>query len=317
MVEMRTVGNMNQAYSAIISELLRTGVPVNPRGISTVELINFGFTLTNPQFNVVGHATRKLNLSFMAAEFMWMITGSNDARMITPYNKQLGKFSDDGLYFRGAYGPKLMDQIPYIIQTLRDDPFSRQAVLTLWRERPQASKDIPCTCLMQFFIRGGYLDMIVYMRSNDAWLGLPYDVFNFTMIQQFIAALLQVEPGWYHHQVGSMHLYGSNKEQAEKLLAESPDKIPVISNKLVVAPMPPEVMTVFTGISLLDKDVSAEDHESWLDLSGVRNYVDWLDLLELCCFKFSKRDDLLPPKYQSLTEYWRSYGAEQASPGPG
>jgi len=48
------------------------------------------------------------------------------------------------------------------------------------------------------------------MRSNDAWLGLPYDVFCFTTLQKIVAAALGIECDWYQHQVGSMHLYGRN-----------------------------------------------------------------------------------------------------------
>jgi hypothetical protein len=57
--------------------------------------------------------------------------------------------------------------------------------------------------------------MIATMRSNDLWLGLPYDVFAFTCIQQMVAAALGVGLGWYQHQAGSLHVYDRNMEKTK------------------------------------------------------------------------------------------------------
>lgn len=67
--------------------------------------------------------------------------------------------------------------------------------------------DVPCTLSLQFLIRKGHLSLIANMRSNDAWRGLPYDVWCFTRIQTIIAAMLGVPVGLYVHQAGSMHIY--------------------------------------------------------------------------------------------------------------
>jgi thymidylate synthase len=57
------------------------------------------------------------------------------------------------------------------------------------------------------------------MRSNDVWLGLPYDVFAFTTIQRLIAEQLKLDLGTYYHQAGSEHLYNRNREQALKAIS--------------------------------------------------------------------------------------------------
>lgn len=297
--------NVPEMYQDTLGQILERGHVTSPRGKLTKELIGHSFAIENVTYNTVTQATRKLNPSFMAAEFMWMINGSNDARLIVPYNSQVEKFSDNGL-FDGAYGPKLIDQLPYILRTLTADPSSRQAVLTLWRERPGPSKDVPCTVMMQFFIRNQMLDMVTYMRSNDAWLGLPYDVFTFTMIQKTIACLLDVEPGWYHHHVGSLHLYEEYWLKAKKVVAENTLQIPYISMNVLTAPMPPETWSVFNGMSLLavKNGVTPEDVNSWLDLSGVAAYPEWLDLLQLCAYRFHRDPRLLPAQWQRLLIYW-------------
>ncbi len=58
------------------------------------------------------------------------------------------------------------------------------------------------------------------MRSNDAFIGLPGDIFSFTMIQEMIARSLGIEVGTYKHLVGSLHLYEENRRTAERYLAE-------------------------------------------------------------------------------------------------
>lgn len=58
------------------------------------------------------------------------------------------------------------------------------------------------------------------MRSNDAFWGLPHDIFSFTMIQEILARTLSVELGIYKHTVGSLHVYDPNKKAAQRFLDE-------------------------------------------------------------------------------------------------
>ena len=136
--------------------------------------------------------------------------------------KGITRFSDDGITFFGAYGPKIIDQISYVVNTLCKDPDSRQAVLSIWRENPRSSADIPCTLSMQFFLREGTLYCNTNMRSNDIWLGTPYDSFNFSAISFYIACRLREKNvkcklGRLAINAGSRHLYKSNYEAAYKL----------------------------------------------------------------------------------------------------
>ena len=64
------------------------------------------------------------------------------------------------------------------------------------------------------------LSVVAYMRSNDAFLGLPHDVFAFTMLQEMFARSLGAEVGDYVHFVGSLHLYDRNRNDAEEFLRE-------------------------------------------------------------------------------------------------
>jgi thymidylate synthase len=81
-----------------------------------------------------------------------------------------------------------------------------------------AVRDIPCTLSLQFmWTEGERLGLRVSMRSNDVWLGLPYDLFQFTALQCAMADALGVEPGPYVHTVGSLHLYARDEEASAGL----------------------------------------------------------------------------------------------------
>ena len=154
---------------------------------------------------------RSLSYKFMAAEAFWILSGSDMVADIAPWNSRIANFSDDGERFFGAYGPKITSQLPYVVEKLKSDKDSRQAGLTIWRETPPATKDVPCTVAVFANIRNELLNISVFMRSSDAWLGLPYDVFNFSMLGHLICAHVgNLQPGCLYLTAFSSHLYESN-----------------------------------------------------------------------------------------------------------
>ena len=99
---------------------------------------------------------------------------------------------------------------------LKENPNTRQAVIHLKSARDvtaKPTKDLPCTISLQFFIRDEKLYMTTYMRSNDIWMGFPYDVFQFTCMQIYLAMRLNVKLGTYTHIAGSLHLYKRNYKE--------------------------------------------------------------------------------------------------------
>lgn len=173
---------------------------------------------------VMGVQERGLGYKFMAAEAAWILSGDNRVATIAQYSKQISRFSDDGEFFFGAYGPKIRDQLPYIMQTLARDVDSRQAVINIWREQPRQTKDVPCTISLQWLIRSNQLHCFDTMRSSDAWLGWPYDVFNMSMVSIYLLAALrrhhpqtfnQVTLGNLYLTAASQHLYEEQLTQAK------------------------------------------------------------------------------------------------------
>jgi hypothetical protein len=75
----------------------------------------------------------------------------------------------------------------------------------------------PCVVSCGFTCHEGRLDAYVEMRSNDVWLGLPYDMFAFAQLQATLANVLDRDLGQYHHYARTLHLYEKHAEQAQQL----------------------------------------------------------------------------------------------------
>lgn len=199
------------------------GEKLNSRDGSCKEIIGQQFILTNVNCNFLTNPIRKLSPTYAAAELLWYFSGTNKIEMIKHYATQYERFSDDGIITYGAYGYrwKLHDQLNKVIKILRELPNTRRAVITCYSamlDLYEDKKDIPCTLSLQFLIRNNKLHCICTMRSNDIWLGLPYDIFSFTCLQILIAQELNIEVGTYTHQVGSLHLYKRNYEKVQQIL---------------------------------------------------------------------------------------------------
>lgn len=185
---------------------------VSPRGQEVREVNQATYTV-DWNYPVVTNKSRNLNYKFMFGEAAWILSGSNDVETISSYMKSYAKFSDDNVTLNGAYGPKIIDQMSWAAKELAKDNDTRRCYINIWRERPGESKDIPCTVGMQFMIRDGKLNLFVNMRSQDVVLGMPYDIFSFSMIAKAMQLMLYkthdiaVVPGELKVTVNSLHIY--------------------------------------------------------------------------------------------------------------
>jgi thymidylate synthase len=206
----------------------------SPRGMATRENLGVTLVLRNPRARVIASRARAVDYSFAAAEFLWYWQGREDLEFLTPYNKRIAEFSNDGKTLNSAYGKRIFDrngrgtpQWTKVVDELVANPDSRRAVLEVFRPDDlwEGNKDVPCTLSLQFFIRDGKLHLHVVMRSNDVFWGLPYDAFSFTVLQECMALALQhagvpVELGTYTHTVGSLHVYERHFKKVEEILEE-------------------------------------------------------------------------------------------------
>lgn len=229
--------SIDLAWLKLLHSILHQGAYCNPRGMASKELIGFS-SVVNMNHCILTNSVRNIKHAFLFGEAAWILSGSNRVRDIEPFMKNITKFSDDGITFFGAYGPKVSDQLAYVVDTLINDLDSRQAVINIWREKPAPTKDVPCTLSLQFLVRDNVIHTVVTMRSSDAWLGWVYDVFNFSMITKWVAIALRkrmcndsrfsnLQLGSLTLTAGSQHLYEHDIPEAKKAVLH----VPVASSK--------------------------------------------------------------------------------------
>lgn len=185
------------------------------------EIIGATTIIDDPTRFIVTSLIRKMPMRYAVAELIWYMSGTDRLSAIQPFTKAWDRMSDNGVTVKSNYGNKIQkfycfDQWEFCLELLKKDPFSRQAVIHIkdvddYIAHP--TKDVPCTLTLQFLIRDGKLNLIVNMRSNDIWMGFPYDVFNFCALQNKMAMELDIPVGKYIHIAGSLHLYKRNYEE--------------------------------------------------------------------------------------------------------
>lgn len=188
------------------------------------ECVNAITVIKNPTKNIMTNDIRKLSMRYAIGEMLWYMSANPSLSAIQHYTKAWDRMSDDRETVNSNYGYIVKEaynfnQYEYCKQLLTKDKNSRQAVIHIkvpknTLEHP--TKDLNCTVCLQFLIRENKLYCTTYMRSNDLWLGFPYDVFQFTCLQVRMAMELGLDIGTYTHIAGSLHLYARDFEKAIK-----------------------------------------------------------------------------------------------------
>jgi thymidylate synthase len=247
--------------------------------------------LRDPRSRISRTETRGQPFSCLG-ELCWYLAGSNELDFIAYYIPEYKAYADEGVIF-GGYGPRFfhwkgINQFRNVIVRLQSNPDTRKAVIQLFdsTDLVEEHNDIPCTCTLQFLARNGRLDMVTYMRSNDAYKGLPHDVFAFTMLHEIFARSLALDLGTYKHAIGSLHLYDKNRRAAQHYLDEGWQ-----STKDSMPPMPDA--DPWPSIELLTTAEAAIRTKSAFDAACMENLDPyWQDLIRLLqVFRFWRSQD--------------------------
>jgi thymidylate synthase len=215
--------NYLRGLKIAINPLLKT----EPSRVGPV--INLGqafFEISAEDPRLIFLTSRKINPVFAIVESAWILLGSNRLAPLRNEIADFEKYSDDGETLFGAYGKRLresfgFDQIELSIEILRKDPASRRVVLNMYSpgDLTAVSKDIPCNTSVFLKIVNGRLDITVINRSNDLFLGIPYNIFVFGLLQQYIAERLNCPIGVQRHFTDCLHLYERDLQRARDVVA--------------------------------------------------------------------------------------------------
>lgn len=196
-------------YRYILHEISKNGIRTEPRGLPTLDLGYTTIHFHHADHMLATQSGRVLSPRVAAVEAIQLIGGFHDAELMTWASPGFKQFMNDG-WFWGAYGSRIGHQMEEVARKIMADRDTRQAVVTLWNpqfDNIPGKSDYPCTVSLGYRVRAGVLDAWTFMRSNDAWLGLPYDVFQFTQLQRTLARSLGLPAGEYVHTAASLHLY--------------------------------------------------------------------------------------------------------------
>ena len=266
---------LNALYVALLDAPIRGASRGGNREIVGVQLV-----LRDPRSRISRSSDRGKLFSALG-EFLWYLARSNELDFIKRYISPYENESDDGVTVNGAYGPRLfglrgIDQVANVLALLRARPDTRRAVIQLFgaEDINEPHKEIPCTCTLQFMVRDRKLDLIAHLRSNDAYKGLPHDIFCFTMLQEMMARALGREPGTYRQFVGSMHLYNADEARARGYLDEG-------WHRPVAMPAMPKGDPFPRAVAqLLDAERRIRMGE-WLEAGEVAGDPYWADMVRL------------------------------------
>jgi thymidylate synthase len=237
--------NFNMLFKGVCTQLKEKGETIiNHKKERIQELRNFTLVLTNPINNLLTIPERNLSLKYLAGELAFYFGGYKSVRMISHYSKFWNHLSDDGKNVNSCYGKKLLydtnkhklTQFEYAYGQLSKNSTTKKAVMVIYDKHSAdlRTKDLPCTMFLQFFIRNNKLELYVFMRSNDIWYGLSYDLPFFTLLQQCMLTRLNcdisefnntngtnvqyIQLGNYIHTSLSMHVYEKHFDAYNKII---------------------------------------------------------------------------------------------------
>lgn len=234
--------------------LLREGRRRETRGKVCYELPEpYLFKIEQPTARLCTIPERSWYATLPYAESLWLASGCNHMEYVRAYLPRMDDFSDDRQFMRGGYGPRFrhfngessdyavsavstersceVDQFRYVTECFQEDPQTRRAIITIGDPmkdcfdkdmKLKQTLDVPCTRTLHFMKdpEADKLNLIVSMRSNDLiWGASAVNVFNFTFMQEYFAAILGLEVGSYYHMADNMHFYEDKRKLVEKIAA--------------------------------------------------------------------------------------------------
>ena len=126
-----------------------------------------------------------------------------------------------------------------VIDTIKHNPDSRRMIVSAWNVAEVEDMALPpCHVLFQFYVANGKLSCMLYQRSADTFLGVPFNIASYALLTMMIAQECGLQPGEFVHTMGDTHLYLNHTEQVAEQLSRTPRKLPTMR-------LNPEVKSVF------------------------------------------------------------------------
>ena len=184
--------------------------------------------------------TKKLHLRSIIVELLWFLRGNTNVRWL---QERKVRIWDEWADAEGELGPvygkqwrawetsdgRHIDQIRNLIGLIKRDPGSRRQIVTAWNPGEIDRMALaPCHCLFQTQVAGGRLNLQLYQRSADIFLGVPFNIASYALLTHMLAKECGLEPGVFVWTGGDCHLYSNHLDQARHQLTRDVRPLPIL-----------------------------------------------------------------------------------------
>ena len=227
-------------YLDLLTHVLERGVEKTDRtGVGTISTFGYQMRFDLAEgFPVV--TTKKLHLRSIIYELLWFLRGDTNVKYL---NENRVTIWDEWTDAEGNLGPvygkqwrswgagdgKTIDQISQVIGQIKTNPDSRRLIVSAWNvgELDQMAL-APCHAMFQFYVVEGKLSCLLFQRSADCFLGVPFNVASYALLTHMIAEQCGLQPGEFIWTGGDCHIYVNHLEQVKLQLSRQPLALPTL-----------------------------------------------------------------------------------------
>ncbi len=225
-------------YLDLMRHVLEKGTPKSDRtGTGTRSVFGHQMRFDLAQgFPLV--TTKKLHLKSIAYELLWFLRGETNIKYLKEHGVSIwDEWADENGELGPVYGKQWrswptadghhVDQIQLLLDQIRGKPDSRRLIVSAWNvgELDQMAL-APCHAFFQFYVVDGKLSCQLYQRSADIFLGVPFNIASYALLNLMIAQVCGLKPGEFVWTGGDCHLYVNHFEQARLQLSRAPKTLP-------------------------------------------------------------------------------------------
>lgn len=224
-----------QQYLDLLKEIMNNGVDKSDRtgtGTRSVFGRQMRFDLSKG-FPLV--TTKKVHLKSIIYELLWFIKGDTNIKYLTDHGVRIwNEWADENGDLGPVYGAQWrnwngegIDQLADVINRLKTNPNDRRMIVSAWNPGRIAEMHLPpCHMMYQFYVADNKLSCMLYQRSCDMFLGVPFNIASYTLLTMMIAQVCGFEPGEFVHTLGDTHIYHNHFDQVREQLSRKPYPLP-------------------------------------------------------------------------------------------
>ena len=179
--------------------------------------------------------TKKVHLKSIIYELLWFLKGDTNVKYLQEHGVRIwNEWADENGELVPVYGSQSrnwngegIDQIAQVVETLKKNPNDRRMIVSAWNVGKIAEMHLPpCHMMFQFYVANNKLSCMLYQRSCDMFLGVPFNIASYALLTMMMAQVCGYEPGEFVHTLGDTHIYHNHFEQVREQLSHTPYPLP-------------------------------------------------------------------------------------------